>query len=149
MLVIKFQLTWTNSYVGWTVTMRTHPGISGKSDFGESNHKVAEFIFCTNRETRGQGDAGPKSADFNTGGETMRKLLEKQDNQHSAGKSCKGTGCFILPGERQKTRQPTLTLVVLLQTQGQQHRAEGGGNRGSSLLICSKNHLIAKPHGKG
>lgn len=100
-------------------------------------------------EMRGQGDAGPKSAVFKTGGEAMRKLLGKQDNQHSAGKSCKGTGCFILPGERQKTRQPTLTLVVLLQIQGQQHRAEGGGNRGSSLLICSKNHPIAKPHGKG
>lgn len=32
--------------------MRTHPGISGKSDFGESNHKVAEFIFWMRWEGR-------------------------------------------------------------------------------------------------
>lgn len=73
MLGIKFQLRRTNSYRDRTGTTRSWLGSRGESDFGESDHKVAEFIFLTNREMQEQGqrDSGPKPADFDTRGEAM------------------------------------------------------------------------------
>lgn len=150
MLGVMFQLRRTNSYLDRTVTTRTQLGTAGESDLGKSDHKVAEFIFLTNREMQEQGqkEAGPKPADFDTRGEAMGSSWGI-GRTGTVGESPKGTGWFILLGGRQKTRPPTPTPVVLLQTQGQQHRVEGGGNRGNSLPICSQNHPIAKPYGKG
>lgn len=68
MLGIMFQLRWTNSHPGQTVTTRSQLGTGEESDFGESDHKAAEFLFLTNREMqeRGQRDNGSQPADFDT-----------------------------------------------------------------------------------
>lgn len=119
MLGIKFQLRWTNSYLDRTVTMTSQLGTGGESDFGESDHEVAEFIFLTNREMKKQGqrDSGPKPADFETQEEAVGSSWGSR-RAGTAGESPKGAGWFILLGGRQKTQSPTPTPVVLLQTQG-------------------------------
>lgn len=101
--------------------------------FGEGNHKVAEFIFLTTGEMQEQRqkETGPKPADFDTDWEAVGSSWGSR-RAGTAAESPKDTEWFILPGGRQRTRPPTPAPAALLPTQGQQHWAEGGGNRGSS-----------------
>ena len=151
MLGITFHLRWTNSYLGWTVTTRSRLGTRGESDFGESNHKVAEFIFLIKREMQEQGqrDAAPKLSDFDTHGEAVGSSWgSRRVGTVRESPGAQGTGHRVVypAGGRQKTQPPT--PAVLLQTQGQHHEAEGGGNRGSWLHICSQTPLLQNHVGR-
>lgn len=70
MLGIMFQFRWTNSHPGQTVTTRSQLGTGEESDFGESDHKAAEFLFLTNREKQERGQRS-QPADFDTGREAV------------------------------------------------------------------------------
>lgn len=60
-------------YFHQALTMRSQLGTERTVIFGDTNHKVAELFFLTNREReeQGQRDAGPKPGDFGTNGEAV------------------------------------------------------------------------------
>lgn len=145
MLRIKFQLRWTKSYLYQTVTTRNHLGTGEESDFGENDHKVAQFIFITKRKMQehGQRDAGPRWDDFEKHAWKPWVAPGWAGGLAHQGRALRDTACLSYQEEgRKHNHQPQRQLCCC------KPRAEGGGNHESSLHICSQNCPIAKPCGE-